>query len=97
MATYITLYKWTEHGIKNIKGVPDRIRASIKAGEAAGGKSLGVYITMGEYDLVAVSECPNDEAAAAFVLAQASQGFVQTRTLRAFTPTEFAEILKRMA
>jgi len=96
MPTYVTLYNWTEHGIKNVKGSPDRIAANVKAAEAAGGKVLGIYITMGDYDLVAISECPNDEAAAAFALAQASQGFVKTKTLKAFTPAEFAAIVKKM-
>jgi uncharacterized protein with GYD domain len=96
MPTYITLYKWTDQGIKNVKAAPDRIQKSIKAAEAAGGKVLGVYVTMGEYDLVAVTESPNDEAVAAFLLAQASQGNVHTQTLRAFTPAEFARIVKKM-
>ena len=96
MHTYITLYNWTEQGIKKVKDVPARIAASIKATEAAGGKVLGVYVTMGEYDLIAISEWPSEEAATAMVLAQASQGFVRTRTLKAFTPAEFAAIVKKM-
>lgn len=94
--TYITLYQWTEQGVKNIKGAPARIEASIKAGEAMGGKSLGIYVTMGEYDLVAISESPNDETAAAFALAIGSLGNVRTMTLRAFTKEEFAEIVKKL-
>ncbi len=96
MPTYITLYKWTEQGIKNIKESPARIETSIKAAEAMGGKLLGVYVTMGEYDLVALSEWPNDEAAAGMVLAQAVLGNVRTTTMRAFTKAEFASIVKKM-
>ncbi len=96
MPTYITLYKWTEQGIKNIKDSPARIEASIKAAEAMGAKVLGVYVTMGEYDLVAIGEWPNDEAAASMVLAQAHLGNVRTTSMRAFTKAEFASILKKM-
>jgi len=96
MPTYLTLYNWTEQGIKNIKGSPDRMAANIKAAEAAGGKVLGIYVTMGEYDVAAISEWPDEESAAAFALAQASQGFVKTKTLKAFTPEEFGAIVKKM-
>ena len=44
MPTYITLYSWTEQGVKNLKEAPARIKASIKSAEAAGGKVLGVYL-----------------------------------------------------
>jgi uncharacterized protein with GYD domain len=96
MVTYVTLYRWTQQGIKNVKGSPERIEASIKAAEAMGGKVVAVYITMGDYDLVAISEWPSEEAASAAVLAQASQGYARTKTLRAFTTSEFAEIVKKV-
>jgi uncharacterized protein with GYD domain len=96
MPTYLTLYNWTEQGIKNVKDSPARIAAHVKAAEAAGGKVVGLYVTMGEYDVAAISEWPNDKTAAAFALAQASQGFVTTKTLKAFTPAEFAAIVKKM-
>ena len=96
MPTYITLYKWTDQGIKNIKEAPARIDANIKAAQAKGGKVIGVYMTMGEYDLAAISEWPNDEAASAMVLAQASQGNVKTTSMKAFSVAEFAEIVKKL-
>jgi len=96
MPTYVTLFKWTEQGIKDVKNAPARIEAANKAVEALGGKVLGVYITMGEYDLVAVTEGPSDEVAAAAALAMATRGNVTTTTCRAFTPGEFAEIVKKL-
>ena len=96
MPTYITLYKWTEQGIKSVKDAPARIEAAIKSVQAAGGKVLGVYLTMGEYDLVSISESPDDEAASAFLLAQGMQGNVRSTTLRAFTKEQFVEILKKL-
>ena len=73
-----------------------RVKDSIKASEKMGGKVLGVYITTGEYDLVAISEWPNDEAAAAMILAQGALGNVRTTSLKAFTPDEFAKIVARL-
>ena len=96
MATYVTLYKWTEQGIKNVKSSPDRISAAMKAAEAQGGKLNNIYVTMGEYDLVAISEWQNEQAAMAFALALGAQGNVRTTTMRALTQNEFAEIVKKI-
>jgi uncharacterized protein with GYD domain len=96
MPIYVALYKWTEQGVRNIKEVPARIQSSIQAAEGFGGKILGVYLTMGDYDLVSIGEWPNDEAASTTALAIASRGTVRTTTMRAFTPEEFAEIVKKL-
>jgi len=96
MPTYVTLYKWTEQGVKDVKGAPARIEAAIKAAEGMGAKVLGIYIVLGEYDLVAVSEAATDEVAATVNLALSSLGNVRTTTLRAFTPQEFAKMVKKL-
>ena len=96
MPMYICLYKLTDQGIKGIKDAPKRIEDGTKAFEAMGGKSLGFYVTMGEYDYVSVAEAPNDEVAMTFVMALGSGGNVKTTTLKAFTPEEFAEMVKKI-
>jgi len=96
MPTYVTLFRWTDQGIRNVKDVPARIKASIATIEAAGGNTLGVYVTMGDYDVVAVSEGPSDEFAAAMALTIASQGNARSTTMRAFTPGEFEDIVKKI-
>ena len=96
MPTYVTLYKWTEQGIKNVKQAPERVEAAKKASEAMGGKILGLYVTLGEYDLVTISEWPSDEAGMVMLLAQGAQGNVRSTTLKAFAPAEFAKIVKKM-
>jgi uncharacterized protein with GYD domain len=96
MPTYVMLVKWTEQGIQKVKDLPDRLQAAGKLIESNGGKITGAYITMGEYDMVVVAEGPTDEAATASSLAIAGRGYVRTTTMRAFTPAEFAEILKKL-
>jgi uncharacterized protein with GYD domain len=93
MPTYITLLRWTTKGIENIKESPARLDAAKAATEAAGGKFVGFYLTMGQYDAVAIGEWPDDEAAATFALVTGSQGNVQTETLKAFTEDEYREII----
>ena len=51
---------------------------------------------VGEYDVVAVTEGPNDEVAAAVALSIAAIGNVKTLTMRAFMEKEFSEIVKKV-
>ena len=96
MPLYISLMSLTEQGIKNIKDAPERAKQGIKGFEKMGGKLLGFYLTMGDYDYVAIGEAPSDEAFATFILALGAQGNVRTKTLKAFTTKEFAEIVKKL-
>ncbi len=96
MPVYVTLFKWTEQGVKDIKNAPARFQASKQLSESMGGKVLGLYVTMGEYDIVAVTEGPSDEVAAAVALSIAARGNAKTTTMRAFTEAEFSEIAKKV-
>ena len=96
MPTYIGLYKLTEQGVKNIKDAPGRVEDAIKGVEAMGGKVIGVYSVMGEYDYVTIGEFPSDEVAMTYAMALGSRGNVRTTTLKAFTKEEFAQIVKKL-
>lgn len=96
MVTYIILMNLTEKGIKNIKDAPARIKASAKALEAAGGKLLGFYLTLGQYDYVAIAEGPSDEVGMLQLLGIGAAGFVRTTTLKAFTVEEFTAMLEKL-
>lgn len=88
--------KFTDQGIRNIKNAPRRIEEGIKAWNAMGGKLIGFYAVMGEYDYVAIGEAPSDEVAMTFNLSLGSFGNVRTTTLRAFTKEELAEMVKKL-
>jgi len=96
MPTFVTLYKLTDQGIRNIREAPQRIESGIAAWESAGGKLIGFYATTGEYDYVVITEAPNDELGAAFTLAQGAMGYVRTTTMRAFTQGEFADLVSKL-
>ncbi len=93
MPTYITLYRFTQQGVESIKDSPARLDAGRAAVEAAGGKLIGFYLTLGQYDAIAISEAPDDKTAATLLLAIGSQGNVRTETLRAFTEDEYRGII----
>ncbi len=96
MPTYIILMKLTDQGMKDIKNAPQRIEDAVNGLETVGGKLEVFYSVMGEYDYVAVGECPSDEIASTFLLLLCSQGNVRTTTLKAFTKEEFAEMVKKL-
>ena len=75
------MMKLTDQGAKSIKDAPNRLQAGIKAWEGMGGKVLGVYAAMGEYDYMTIGEAPNDEVMMAFRMA-ISGGNVHMRRLR---------------
>jgi len=96
MPTYGNLMKWTEQGVKTIKDFPQRGAEAVKAAEAVGGKNVKFWILMGEYDLLAIGDFPNDEAAALVSLGLSSTGNVRTTSFRMFTPEEFEKTLKML-
>lgn len=93
MPTYITLFQWTQKGIENVKDSPKRLDKAKEAIKAAGGKMEAFYLTMGQYDMVSISEAPSDEAFAKTMLALASGGAIRTQTLRAFTEDEYRKLI----
>ena len=93
MPSYITLLNFTQKGIESIKESPERLKGAAKAFEEHGGKLKSAWYTMGQYDIVVVTEFPNDEAATKAMLATATRGTVQGETLRGFTPEEFSALL----
>ena len=64
--------------------------------ESRGGKLREHLYTFGQYDIVMVTEFPDDETAAAAVLALASLGNVRVQTMRAFTDQETAGIIPQL-
>jgi uncharacterized protein with GYD domain len=93
MPTYISLIKFTHQGVTNIKEAPSRLDAGKQTLKAFGSELKAFYLTMGQYDLVTISEAPDDTAACKVALAVSSAGNVSTETLRAFTEGEYREIV----
>ncbi len=96
MATYVSLLKWTEQGVKNVKDSVKRVRQAEEAVAKAGGRLVHVYYTQGEYDLVAIYEWSDDETANAFFLSLAAAGNVKSQTSRAYSPDEMERIINKI-
>ena len=97
MDTYIMLGNFTQQGITTLKETgPARIEAGKKAVEAANGKWIGWYLTMGRYDFVVIAQLPDAATAAKIILSLGALGNVRTETLRAFTEEEYKQLLAGM-
>lgn len=93
MATYITLVNYTQKGIENIKDAPARVDAFKQLCAKHGAEVKGIYLTMGRYDVVVIVEAPDDKTVTKLNLSVASVGNVRTETLRAFSESEYRDII----
>jgi uncharacterized protein with GYD domain len=93
MTTYIMLANWTDDGARNVKDSPRRLDAAKQALQDMDGEFKSFFMTMGDYDLVAVYEAPDDAIAARFALQLGMLGNVRTRTLKAFPEAAYREIV----
>jgi uncharacterized protein with GYD domain len=96
MPTYLSLMRWTKEGLEKIKESPARVDAGKKAVEAAGGKFVGLYMLMGQYDMALIVEAPDDATLARISLALSMKGATRTETLRAFTEDEYRKIISSL-
>ena len=96
MPHYVTLMKWTSQGRMGLPAWRDRVEEGERTIEEAGGKLVGVWVTLGQYDVVEVFDAPSDEVALEIITKLQRHGAEHTETLRAFTRDEAEEIIRRV-
>ncbi|MBP1777929.1 MAG: hypothetical protein H6Q86_3940 [candidate division NC10 bacterium] len=93
MPTYISLIRYTDQGMRNIKESPKRLDAAKNAFKAVGGELKQWYLALGRYDAVVISEGPDDETAAKLMLGVGGLGNVRSETMRVFTEEEYRKLI----
>ena len=96
MATFITLIRWTQKGIENVRESPKRVDSGKAVFRELGGEIKSFHLTMGRWDAVVVSEAPSDDVVAKALLSICSKGNAHTETLRAFPEDEFRKIISAL-
>jgi uncharacterized protein with GYD domain len=96
MATYLAICNFTDQGIRSVKDSIKRADAVKEVAPKFGARLTQLYWTLGQYDLVATIEAPDDTAATAFALAIGSAGNVRMQTMRAFSREEMSAILGKL-
>ncbi len=94
MPTYVILLKWTDEGAKTAKDAPDRIAQICEMWTKFGATLKDFYFTFGRYDMIAIVEAPNDEAIAKAVVTGSGWGAARYETMRAFSESEGADIIR---
>jgi uncharacterized protein with GYD domain len=93
MPIYVTLANWTDLGVKKVKESPARLDAFKDAAQSLGCEVKDFYLVTGKYDMVLITEAPDDETVAKLTLATGSGGSVRTETLRAFPEADYRKII----
>jgi len=95
MPRYVVLVNWTDQGVRNYKDTKERADAFASAIQTLGGQLVDFYWTLGSYDMVAITDAPDDETATAGLLKVGSLGNVRTTTMRAFSRDEVGRIIAK--
>ena len=96
MPHYISLMRWTSQGVAGLPAWRERVEEGERMIEDAGARRIGVYVTLGRYDVVEIFEAPSDERAAEILMKLQRHGAEHTETLRGFTREEAEEIVRRL-
>ena len=96
MPHYISLLNWTDQGVRNVKESPKRADAAQALANKLGAK-MQLFYTLGEYDIVAVTEAPGDEVAMQLLLELGKLGNVRTKTLKAWTTAEATKLIAKLS
>ena len=96
MPTYILLGHYTDQGIQKVKDTVKRVDAVRALAKKVGATVKESYWTLGQYDVAAIIEAPDDAAMASLGLSIGALGNVRTQILRAFTAGEIGPILTKV-
>jgi uncharacterized protein with GYD domain len=96
MPTFISMLSWTDQGIRNVKDSPKRLNAAREAAKRLGVEIKQVFLTNGEFDLLAILEAPNGDDVAKLVLALGAQGNLRSRTVRGWPEAEYIKLVSEL-
>jgi uncharacterized protein with GYD domain len=96
MPHYISLVNWTDQGIRSVKESPKRAD-SVSALATKLGAKMQIFYTMGDYDVIALTEAPSDEIAMQLLFEIGRLGTVRTKTLKAWTATEASKVIAKLS
>jgi uncharacterized protein with GYD domain len=96
MATYVTLYRYTDQGMRGIGNAVELAKRWQGEADRRGIKVLGLWWLQGQYDAVTIVEGADDEAVTALLLAIGAEGSLRTETMRAYSADDLGRILGKV-
>jgi uncharacterized protein with GYD domain len=90
MPRFLFEASYTVEGVKGLRqqGGSVRREAVARAAQSVGGRLEHFYFALGDHDVFAVADLPDNESAAAFALAVSEAGGASVRTVVLLTPEE---------
>jgi uncharacterized protein with GYD domain len=97
MPLYMTQFAYTTEAWAALIDNPEDRSAPVReVVEAMGGRLIGWYLSMGDYDGLLIYEAPDDASAGAAVLVAARRGHLRaTKTTPIFSAEEGMEMMRR--
>jgi uncharacterized protein with GYD domain len=96
MITYVVLASFTDQGIRNAKDTMKRAEAFKDMAKKFGVTVREIFWTQGQYDIVTITEAPDELSATALNLSLCALGNIRTQSLRAFSAVEMKAIIGKM-
>lgn len=96
MQTYMTKIHYTQQGIENLKDTPMRLKTARELYKSMGAEIKSFYLSMGTYDVIIISEAPDDETATKLAMTIISAGPLRAETTRLFTEDEYGILIAEL-
>jgi uncharacterized protein with GYD domain len=96
MATHVTLYRYTDEGIKGVKHAADIARGWQQEAQKRGVNVLALYWLEGPYDAVTIVESDDDDAVMGLLLAIGAQGLMRTESMRGFSLSDVERFVQQL-
>ena len=85
MAVYVTLYRYTDEGMKGIKNAAEIARGWQQEADKRGVAVRALYWLQGSCDAITIVESDDEDAVNGLLLAIGAQGLLRTETMRGFS------------
>jgi uncharacterized protein with GYD domain len=96
MAAYVTMYRYTDEGIKGIKDAAEIAQGWQQEAQKRGVKVAALYWLQGQFDAMTIVESDDEAAVMGLLLAIGAQGLMRTETVRAFSLDEIQSFVKQI-
>jgi uncharacterized protein with GYD domain len=96
MAVYVTLYRYTDEGMKGIKDAPQIAQGWQQEAQKRGIKVVALYWLQGSADALTIVESDDDAAVNGLLLAIGAQGKMRTETMRGISPEDLGRAIQQI-
>lgn len=95
MAVYVTLYRYTDEGIKKVRDAAEIARGWQEAAQKAGISVTALYWLQGSYDALTIIESDDEDAVNGLLLAIGAQGYLRTETMRGLSLEDMQRVAQK--